>query len=94
MSGRPCERNDMRALIAVWTYWSVDDDGLCRQRISTVEADAADMEEYYCANCGECFSPGDGVGSESLDAAWRRGLDHLGANGEGAGDMLPGRDRS
>ena len=80
---RVCERDDLRVMVPAWSYWTVDDNGDGQELLQETPADPSDVEQYYCANCQLDFQVGDGVGSESIEAAWQAALDHLAASAEG-----------
>ncbi len=77
MSGqhRPCERDDLRAVVPQWNKWSVDDQGNPAEQAEAGDPDG-DVEEYECVNCWLSFVP-DGHSRVAFDLAWKEALDHL-----------------
>jgi hypothetical protein len=76
---RPCQRDDLEAVISIWSRWTVDSHGYGLDLLQEPPADVSDVELYHCDNCHLDGEPGYGVGSESIEAAWQRALDHLSA---------------
>ena len=79
MSDEPCTIEDLRAIVPRWDSWSVDRDGMTVDMACDGCADHghSDIDEYYCSNCGEYFTPEKHFDDDELARVWRRALDHL-----------------
>lgn len=72
---RPCERDDVAAIVPALEYWNVDDDGEVGDYRS--EGESTGLEQYVCFNCSRCFEPEDADRPADWDRAWQAVLDHL-----------------
>ncbi len=72
---RPCERDDLVALVSRQEYWHVENDGETGDFRS--DGEYTGIEQYGCFNCGRWFEPEDPDRQRNLDYAWQAALDHL-----------------
>jgi hypothetical protein len=72
---RLCTRQDLRAVVAQYNRWSVDEQGNLVGQTEAGDPDG-DAEEYVCDNCGLYFTP-DGGSRGAFELAWEEALAHL-----------------
>lgn len=68
----PCARASLHAVIPLYTYWDVDDDGSATIDASEDDIDRTNVIGYYCFDCHEHFSA-----DEERDDPWQAALSHL-----------------
>ncbi len=77
MSGqqRPCQRDDLVAIVPQLSYWRVQDDGETGD--FRTDGEFTGIEQYGCFNCGKWFAPEDADSPNDWDRAWQDALEHL-----------------
>jgi hypothetical protein len=79
---RPCEPDDLFAIVPRVTYWTVKDDGETDDFHDEGEYDG--IEQYVCFNCSGYWVPEKQYNQPAIDVAWKEALDHLKNEGVGA----------
>jgi hypothetical protein len=72
---RPCERDDLKAIVLHLTYWHVADDGETSDFYD--DGDYQGVEQYICENCGMCWMPESPDRVSDFETAWQEALEHL-----------------
>lgn len=81
MSDEPCNREDLRAAVSIYYMYETKGDGELGNCFEEWDdprlSETSEVEEYFCANCGEYFTPSERFDEDARRKAWQEAFDHL-----------------